>query len=585
MPFALVMDGYVDEPACFGVPPYISPYVRYAFGALSLAGMEVAYLTCDAWRRTPREDLWRRADLLVVISGLTVPGRYRGGSPLTLRELEALAALPRSGPLVLGGPIHHGYALQGGVRARELAQLDLDCLCTGDPEAVLAHWCRSGQFVPERTRTYADLRPWAVAGAALVPQHPNFPWVMAEMELSRGCDRTEGRCSFCTERAPGTHEERSPEDVLEEAEALSRAGVSAFRLGRCANILGYGGLFTPEGRLPRPEKLHILYEGFRARCPHLSVLHTDNANPLTIVRFPDAAAEVLEIIVRHNTAGDGLSFGLENVSARVRERNNLKVSAEEALFAVRMVNDIGGKPKEPRGLPALLPGLNFLVGLADDGDDSLEENRRFLEILLETDLSVRRINIRRCIVFPDAPLASLLERYPSKIRERSYRRWKEWVRTEADPAFLARVAPVGTVIRGIRMEERAGHVAFGRALGSYPPLVGVVADTPREGDILDAAVCGHGGRSLTAVPFPLDLNRCDLSSLQALPGIGKARATRLVRGRPFESLDPLPSLLDAPTATIADLTPFFAEAFPLVRTEISGSGVPENSLHRATTAP
>jgi len=103
MPFALVMDGYVDEPACFGVPPYISPYVRYAFGALSLAGMEVAYLTCDAWRRTPREDLWRRADLLVVISGLTVPGRYRGGSPLTLRELEALAALPRSGPLVLGG--------------------------------------------------------------------------------------------------------------------------------------------------------------------------------------------------------------------------------------------------------------------------------------------------------------------------------------------------------------------------------------------------------------------------------------------------------------------------------------------------
>ncbi len=557
MPFAVVMDGYVDEPACFGVPPYISPYVRYAFGVLSLAGLEVSYLTCDAWRRTPREDLWRRADVLLVISGLTVPGRYRGGSPLTLRELETLASLPRSGPLVLGGPIHHGYAIQGGVHAKDLASLDIDCLCTGDPEAVLAHWCRTGQFAPKLTRTYADLRPWAVAGAALVPQHPAFPWVMAEMELSRGCDRTGGRCSFCTERAPGAYEERLPEDVLEEAAALDRAGVSAFRLGRCANILGYGGVFTPEGRLPHAGKLRTLYEGFRESCPHLSVLHTDNANPLTIARFPDAAAEVLEIIARHNTAGDGLSFGLENVSLRVQRRNNLKVSAEEALFAVRMVNEIGGKPKELRGLPALLPGLNFLVGLADDGDDTLEENRRLLETLLEEGLRVRRINIRRCMVFSDAPLAALLERYPSKIRERSYRRWKEWVRGEADPIFLARVAPVGTVVRGVRVEERSGHVAFGRALGSYAPLVGIVADSLQEGDVRDVAVCGHGGRSLTAVPFPLDLNRCDLISLQALPGIGKARALRMGRARPMDTLDQLPSVLDAPSTIVKNLSPFF----------------------------
>jgi radical SAM superfamily enzyme with C-terminal helix-hairpin-helix motif len=288
------------------------------------------------------------------------------------------------------------------------------------------------------------------------------------------------------------------------------------------------------------------------------VLHTDNANPLTITRFPDAAAEAMEIIVRHNTAGDGLSFGLENVSARVKNRNHLKVSAEEALFAVRMVNEIGGKPKGPRLLPALLPGLNFLVGLADDGDDSLEENRRFLETLLEEGLLVRRINIRRCMVFPEAPLASLLERYPSRVRERSYRRWKEWIRNEADPVFLSGVAPVGTVIRNVRVEERRGHMAFGRSLGSYPPLVGIGADDLREGDRRDVVVCGHGGRSLTAVPYPVDLNRCDPITLQTLPGIGKARASRIIQRRPIYSLEELPALLDAPAAIIEALRPFLS---------------------------
>jgi radical SAM superfamily enzyme with C-terminal helix-hairpin-helix motif len=31
---AFILDGYVDEPACLGVPPYISPYIRTVAGAL-----------------------------------------------------------------------------------------------------------------------------------------------------------------------------------------------------------------------------------------------------------------------------------------------------------------------------------------------------------------------------------------------------------------------------------------------------------------------------------------------------------------------------------------------------------------------
>ncbi len=30
----VILDGYVDEPSNFGVPPYISPYPRYVAGAV-----------------------------------------------------------------------------------------------------------------------------------------------------------------------------------------------------------------------------------------------------------------------------------------------------------------------------------------------------------------------------------------------------------------------------------------------------------------------------------------------------------------------------------------------------------------------
>ena len=46
----VLLDGYTDEPACLGVPPYISPYVRLCYGAAKAAGARVDYLTVDQWR-------------------------------------------------------------------------------------------------------------------------------------------------------------------------------------------------------------------------------------------------------------------------------------------------------------------------------------------------------------------------------------------------------------------------------------------------------------------------------------------------------------------------------------------------------
>jgi radical SAM superfamily enzyme with C-terminal helix-hairpin-helix motif len=86
---AYILDGYVDEPACLGVPPYISPYIRTVAGALISHGFNVRYLTIDQLRNDPHHiSRMDAAGLLVMIAGVTVPGKYLGGTPATLNEIE-----------------------------------------------------------------------------------------------------------------------------------------------------------------------------------------------------------------------------------------------------------------------------------------------------------------------------------------------------------------------------------------------------------------------------------------------------------------------------------------------------------------
>ena len=51
---ACILDGYVDEPACLGVPPYLSPYIRTVAGALTMYKYRVRYLTIDQLRKDPQ---------------------------------------------------------------------------------------------------------------------------------------------------------------------------------------------------------------------------------------------------------------------------------------------------------------------------------------------------------------------------------------------------------------------------------------------------------------------------------------------------------------------------------------------------
>src|SRR6056297_2856706 len=106
----LLLDGYLDEPSCLGVPPYISPHIRYTYGALLRAGISkknLNYLSIDELRKNWKKNLSEieNYDLIVIIAGTTVPGHYLGGKPISLAEIKELGRELYYPQKILGGPL------------------------------------------------------------------------------------------------------------------------------------------------------------------------------------------------------------------------------------------------------------------------------------------------------------------------------------------------------------------------------------------------------------------------------------------------------------------------------------------------
>ena len=131
---AFILDGYVDEPACLGVPPYISPYIRTVAGALLSRKYTVRYLTIDQLRNEPlRTADLNNAAILVMIAGVTVPGKYLGGTPATLTEIQQVGHMVRAPVKLIGGPIGFGYAKEGGQPAVRQVISGFTALLSGEP--------------------------------------------------------------------------------------------------------------------------------------------------------------------------------------------------------------------------------------------------------------------------------------------------------------------------------------------------------------------------------------------------------------------------------------------------------------------
>ena len=529
----LLVDGYIDDPAALGVPPYISPIIRAIAGAALDAGADrVEYVTIDMIRHGARLP---QADVSVVMSGNTVPGKYLRSMPMSVKELEALF------------PKLSGWRLIGGSAADTEIAGRFDFVIRKDLAASLYDGM-CGKEVGERYRTLDEWNRWMLLGADIVKQHQDFPQpLIAEVESYRGCHRwSTGGCSYCIEPLKGRPLMRSPSDIIAEAERLRKLGVRNLRVGGQTCIVSYGSEDDSPVPRPDPEAVSDLFEGLGALG--FDVLHVDNANAAVISTYHDESEQVLETLAHRCTDGNVLALGMETADPRVVIENNLNSTSEQVLDAVRAINRIGGG-RGPNGLPRLLPGINIVCGLDGETADTYRMDMDLLRAVRDEGLMVRRINIRQ--VLP------VRREFEVRVDQRRFKRFKEEVRSDIDRVMLERVAPYGTVLRNVYMEIHDGNTTFGRQIGSYPLLVGI----PYKVDLdtfHDVFITDWGYRSITGVTYPFDINSQPMTALASLPGIGKKRASRIVMERPLSGFDDLLRVVEDPNVVdhLRDLVVF-----------------------------
>jgi len=488
----LIVDGYTDEPAGLGVPPYVGTYPRILAGAARELGLDVFYITVDdlraeiggveggSYEREIRimnrsknagkvKKLIEKSEIIAVIAGIHTPGRYLSAYPGSVGEI--MGYLGEAGKVrILGGPAAFGSQLFGGKTAKKLLE-GFDYV-SGDPERALWY-----HFRQENRRD----TEWYVKGAFIVEQMPRKRKI-AEIELGRGC--LWGRCSFCTEGLRYGWENRSVGEVVEEVQELMRYGVGAFRLGRISDFFSY-----KFRKKPNVEAIKKLLRGIARLKPE--VLHIDNADPHIIAGYNESE-EIVKLIVEYCTPANVAALGMETADERVAKLNKLNTQPEEVMRAIKIINRWGGKRRN--GLPAFLPGINFVLGLKGETRKTLRKNLEFLMDVLERGLLIRRVNIREVAIFEGTEMWKVGRKYIRKNR-----RWYYWfrrkVRREIDRPMLEKVFPRGTRFR-ILYEVSKGNVHFGRWLGSYPIVVGFRGRKPEFEQEVEVEVAGHGERSV-----------------------------------------------------------------------------------------
>ena len=543
----LILDCYVDEPACLGVPPFISPYPRYVFGALVDAGIDpdsIDYLTIDSIR--PTEYLLPdQYAMAFVIGGAVVPGKYLGYRIGTVHEISAILERNTRQHFALGGPV--GKMIAGSARHNAvIINCDIEKYAHGFPQG--------SPF--DTTRSPDETARWALRGAEVVMRHPEYPELICEIESYRGCPRT-SRCSFCSELLHEGTEFRDNEDIIAEVDALIGVGISRFRIGSQPDILQYGSPLAEYcNGFPRPEPARVvsLFRelGSRRTAGRITLLNVDNANPGTVVNFPDESEEILDAIARAVTPGDTLALGVESFDPTVIAGNNLKITRDEIIPVIDMINRIGGVRVE--GIPMILPGINLIHGLPGETDETFRQNFDALLRIRDAGLLVKRINIRALNPFPGTPAATGVGKISTRVRNR-YEYYRDRIRAEIDHVMLKSIYPPGTILREVRIEEARDGYSYGRQIASYAITARIPVELKQK-VFYDVAVTGHRERSVIALPVPIVLNALPQSALKIIPGVGAKGSEKLILHRPFGSKEEFTRMFPAVSDALIALMVF-----------------------------
>jgi radical SAM superfamily enzyme with C-terminal helix-hairpin-helix motif len=145
-----IVDGYIDEPTCLGVPPYISPYPRYIAGAIweTSHSARILYKTIDQIRinQSIIEEI-RKSDIIIVIAGVTVPGKYLSGLPMSPNEIiKYFSDIEKPFKILCGPAARYGFGSSGGKHVRDVKTMDniFNLIIKGDAEVIIPDLLKNG---------------------------------------------------------------------------------------------------------------------------------------------------------------------------------------------------------------------------------------------------------------------------------------------------------------------------------------------------------------------------------------------------------------------------------------------------------
>jgi radical SAM superfamily enzyme with C-terminal helix-hairpin-helix motif len=551
-----IIDGYIDEPTCLGVPPYISPYPRYIAGCILKQDKknQINYYTIDQIRQINNLSFLTKNNLIIVIAGTSVPGKYLSGYPISPNEIKKILENIPVKKILVGPAAKYGFGMQGGQKTYSPDSLkDLfNLFITGDPEIVIKKYLENNLKtkdinISDKRKNAHVIKEYANLGSKIVKQHPFYPnYVIAEIETYRGCPRTiTGGCSFCSESSKGLPDFRPIDDITEEIHNLYIQGIRHFRLGNQPCIFSYQSIDTGklEFPIPNPKAIKELFSKIRKVAPELKTLHIDNANPGVIARYPKEAKQITKIIVKYHTPGNVAAMGIESADPIVIKYNNLKATPEESLKAIKLINDIGSK-RGNNGMPELLPGLNFVFGLKGETKKTFTLNYEFLKQIIDKNLLLRRINLRQIIPIPNTNMYKIGNKLVNK-NKKLFKKFKRLVKENIEKPMLEKILPKATILKNVYTEKHDGKLTFARQLGSYPLLIGLPGIFNLK-QFMDVKIVDYGYRSITAIPNPIDINIVQRETIEAIPGIGKKRAIRILANRPFKTKKDLLNIFDDP---------------------------------------
>lgn len=459
-----ILDCYTDEASGLGVPPYLGTYPRYIYGKLKKEKHQVTYLTIDdlrLWKRYNNEkreptvkqktnilihnltknsaqQTLTKTNILIIILGVHVPGKYLTAQPGTLKELLPLIKDLRC-KTILTGPALHGTQLEGGkfYEKEDLSKFD-----------EIKHY----------TFTFSQLKSLIKQSTEILQHIPDRRII--EIETSRGCKV--GKCSFCTEPLKNKFINRKKEHVLEEIKTFYKTGARHFRLGKQADFYS----------IDQPIQL---LKDIRKTCPDIETLHIDNVNPNSVIQ--PRGEEITKAIVRYCTPGNIAAFGIETFDSEVVKANLLNTHPLVAMKAIRIINKYGAK-RSPNGMHYFLPGINIIFGLLKENKQTHQHNIQALHQIMDENLLLRRINIRQAAVLPNTFLEKHGGNKYLRKNKHLYWRWRNQVRQEIDFPMLKRLIPKGTILGDVYTEIYDGKTTFCRQMGTYPLIIGVKSRLP-----------------------------------------------------------------------------------------------------------